>query len=126
MEESGLIEDAVSLLQDAGDFEGIVRLITNQAQMLVVQGRNKTLEGWIRLIPDTIFRNKPWLIYWMGICKLPFVPAESRRCFEDAFHLFRTRGDWVGILLSWSSVVETFVNEFEHLLPLDKWISVYE
>lgn len=126
MEESGLIEDAAALLQNTGDFEKLVQLIIRHAQSLIEQGRNKTLEGWIMSIPEEIFRNTPWLIYWKGICGLPFNPSESRCYFEDAFSLFRKQKDWSGILLSWSNVVETFVHEFECLLPLDKWISLFD
>ncbi len=126
LEESGLPEDAAELLREVRDFRGLARLIVCQAPLLIAQGRNKTLEGLLQSIPDEMVKDTPWLLYWIGACKLPFRPGESRRFFEEAFNLFRARDDWPGILLSWSNAVDTFFHEFEDLSLLDKWLPLLD
>ncbi len=128
LENAGMIEDAVSLLLEARDFKRLVPLIVSHAQTLLAQGRNDTLEKWITSIPHELLGGIecPWLSYWLGICRLPFNPRESRRHFENALKLFHNKKDLTGMLLSWSNAVETFFHDLEDLSPLDTWISLLD
>jgi LuxR family transcriptional regulator, maltose regulon positive regulatory protein len=124
--ESGQIEDAVELLHEADDWEGLAPLLLQEAERLVAQGRGKTLQHWLSGIPVAILDNSPWLSYWLGICQLPFAPYESRGHFDEAFKIFETTGDAAGALLSWSGIVDTFVHEMNDYTPLDLWIERLE
>jgi len=122
LEEAGRMEDAAALFRDAGDWSGLTRLITNQAKSLIGQGRNRTVEDWIKSIPEDIRNRNPWLLYWLGFCRQPFDPAESRRFFEEAFRLFEEQGDGTGTLLAWSGAVDAIVFEWNDFTLLDRWI----
>jgi len=126
LEESGQTESAVSLLREAGDWDGMVGLIMKHAPSLLAQGRNRPLQKWLESLPRDILEKNPWLLYWMGSCRLPFDPSFARSCFEKAFEKFRTEEDTAGLFLAWSGIVTSITAGFEDFKPLDQWISVLE
>lgn len=126
LEEAGQVEDAVLLFCEAQDWEKLVRLILGNAQSLMIQGRSATLSKWLVSMPEEIINNTPWLLYWKGVCKLPYSPAESRVFIERAFQLFESRGDEGGLFLTWSGVVESIMHELSDLRQLDRWIALLD
>lgn len=126
LEESGLIEEATKLFLDATDWYDAQRLLTNHASSMLLQGRSKTLEGWILAVPEDIRNADGWLVYWLGACRMAFDPRESRSILERAFAQFKRAGDAAGIFLSWSSVIDTFLYEWNDFFPLDRWIDLLD
>jgi DNA-binding SARP family transcriptional activator len=122
----GHSEDALGLFNEAGDWPEAVLLILKQAPAMIAQGRWQTLEAWIGILPGTVVEQNPWLLYWRGICRMPFNPNESRESFEKAFKLFKNKKDASGIFLAWSGVVESIVYGYEGLKPLDHWFSIFK
>lgn len=123
LEESEQEEDAAVLFTDAQDWDGLVRLILGQAQSLILQGRNQTLQKWIEDIPGKIVENTPWLLYWLGVCCLQFKPAGCCRLFERAFQLFKTSQDEAGVFLSWAGVVNAIAHSGEGIKRIEPWFS---
>src|SRR5262249_11259217 len=126
LEAAGQIEDAFALFGEAEDWAEMTRLILTQASILIAHGRGRTLETWLSSVPDTMRHDAPWLRYWMGICRLPLDPAQSRAEFEVAFGLFCAQKDVTGSLMAWSGAVNTFVLQFDDFSGLDKWIDWLE
>ncbi len=126
LEQAGRAEEAVGLLQQAGDTEGVVRVLLARAPTLLAEGRIQTLAGWLRGLPAETLAQNPWLLYWLGMCRLAVSPKESRGYFAQAFELFRREEDPTGFFLAWSGVVETFIYEWGDFTPLDHWIAVLE
>lgn len=124
LEESGYIEDAAALLRDVRDWEALSRLILSRARSVVGQGRYQTLLEWLGALPGEAFEEEPWLLYWKGVCLIPFSPAESRARFEEAFRKFDARREAPGVLLSWAGAVESIVTPAEDFTPLDACISL--
>ncbi len=123
--QSGQTEAAAFILIDSGDWNGLAQLALNCARSFLSQGRTKTLEEWLGSIPSHVLEAIPWLLFWKGVCRLPFSPAESRAQFEKAFQLFEIQKDDAGVLLAWSSIVDTFfyeANDFKPLDPLIDWL----
>jgi len=126
LEEDGQTESAVSLLRDSGDRDGMVRLITKHAPLMVAQGRYHPLEDWLSSLPMEIPESNPWLLYWMGSCRLPFDPSFAHSFFERAFEKFRVEENPAGLFLAWSGVVQSILSGFEDFKPLDQWISTLD
>jgi LuxR family maltose regulon positive regulatory protein len=126
LEATGQIEAAFAVLDDAGDWDAKARLIIKHAPLMSAQGRNRLLESWLSTLPEQMIEDTPWLLYWMGACRLPFNPCLSRRYFEQAFGQFRSEGDATGVFLAWSGVVESITYGFEGFAQLDKWILILE
>ncbi len=122
LENAGRAEDAVKLLQEARDWESLVRLILLRAQSLTAQGRYALLEGWISSIPDEIIEGTPYLLFWRACCIAPFQPAESRRLFDRTFYAFRQLNDRFGMFLAWSNASDIALQEANDFSYLDDQI----
>ncbi|MBI5874874.1 MAG: hypothetical protein HZB81_03350 [Deltaproteobacteria bacterium] len=124
LSESEKHEDAFELFKDAGDWDGLVNLVLKHAKFLSMQGRYKVIEEWIMNLPKDLLSSAPWLLYWLGVCRLPFNQEESRSYSEQAFGLFKRQKDAAGLFLTWCSIVNTFPYERENLTPLEHWIPI--
>jgi ATP/maltotriose-dependent transcriptional regulator MalT/DNA-binding SARP family transcriptional activator len=124
LKESGYVEDTAVLLREAEDWKDLSRLILSQSRSLVAQGRYRTLLEWLGALPREALDADPWLLYWKGVCLIPFSPAESRDCFEEALHSFDALREAPGVFRSWSGVVESIITPMEYLTPLDGCISL--
>jgi len=126
LEEADRVEDAADLFSDIGDHASLSRLISAHAASLVAQGRNRILEVWLGRLPENTVQESPWLLYWLGACRMPFDPVGSRSHAERSFGLFWDRKDPVGTFLSWSLVIDNlcmFLNDFK---ALDAWIDRFD
>lgn len=126
LEESGQTENAVELYAKAGEWKRLVQLILKESPSLIAQGRNRTLEKWLNSLPKEILDRTPWLLYWTGMCRLPLNPADGRKNCEKAYDLFRIEKNPIGLFISWSGVVDSFLMERCSLIPLDRWIKELE
>lgn len=126
LEEAGQTESAASLLRDVSAWDGLVHLITKHASLMVAQGRYRPLEDWLNSLPMEILENNPWLLYWMGECRLPFNPSQSQAFFEKAFEKFRDQKDTAGMFLVWPELVFSIWMESKDFSLLDRWILVLE
>jgi hypothetical protein len=124
--EKGQVEDAVLLLRESGDREELLRVVLSQASSLVAQGRFRTLEEWLRALPENTLDDVPWTRYWMGVSRMPFHPEESGPLFESAFHEFRKQSDPAGVFLAWSGVVDSIFFSHNDLSRLDPWIEILD
>ena len=104
--------------------KALSRLILSQARSLVTQGRYQTMLEWLGALPREALDDDPWLLYWNGVCLIPFSPAESRACFEEALGKFDARREAPGVFRSWAGVVESIITPLENMIPLDGWISL--
>ncbi len=121
LEEAGREEEAVELLRESGDADGMARLIRKGARSLVAQGRSRTLLEWMSVLPAERIEADPWLLYWTGVCRLPVQPDESRRSFETALPIFRAGRDSSGVFLSWAGIVDSLMYGYGGLALLDPW-----
>jgi LuxR family maltose regulon positive regulatory protein len=125
LDRAGHAEAAAGLLRDAEDWDGLAQLIHRNAQKLLGQGRAQTLEEWLEWIPAALFAEQPWLLVWRGAGWLAWRHTECQRDLEQAFTMFRQRGDTIGLFVAWSSIVLAYLSEGESL-PLDRWIAVLD
>ena len=124
LEQAGYVEDAAVLFRESGDWKELSQLILSQGRSLVAQGRYQTLLEWLGALPKEVLDADPWLLYWKGVCLMPFSPGESRARFEEALGKFDARREAPGVFRSWSGVVESIITPVENLTPLDGWISL--
>lgn len=126
LDESAKYEDAFSLLRDARDYEGMALHILRRAPTLVAQGRGAVLEQWITGVPRGRLSEAPWLLYWLGVCRLQTNPEEASRSFEEAYSIFVNGGtDAEGIYMSWCGAVNSCLYAWRDLHPLDGWIAEF-
>ncbi len=126
LEENGQPEDAVELLRKAADWSNSVRLILNDAHSLAAQGRSQTLAGWIEGLPGEKIESEPWLLYWLGLCRLFTVPDHSHVLFEKAFEQFRAKRDAAGVFLSLSGLFDSILYALSNYRCLDRVFGMFE
>ena len=120
---AGHLEATARLLRDAEDWDALTQLIRRHAQGLVTQGRAQTLEAWLHGVPEAIFAEQPWLLFWRGW--LAPRHADRQRSLELAFTAFRRQGDTTGMFLAWAGVIFGFLSEGV-LIPMDRWIALFD
>ena len=126
LEAAGRIEDAATLFSDIGDHPSLAGLILAHAASLVVQGRNRTLEAWLGRLPENTVQETPWLLYWLGACRMPFDPPGSRNPGERSFEQFWERKDPAGTFLSWSLIIDNLCMYLNDFKALDAWIDRFD
>jgi ATP/maltotriose-dependent transcriptional regulator MalT/two-component SAPR family response regulator len=121
LQERGEHAEAADLLIEESDWQGLVGLIMEQARPMLTQGRGRVLEGWLGSLPAESLGGSPWLLYWLGLCRLPVAPKEAQELFERAYSRFDSQKDRTGVFLSWSGVVESITVRMEDVKSLDRW-----
>ncbi len=125
LETEGQTEDAVRLLIEAGEWQGLIDLVIRHATGLMTAGRFRTLEAWMDNIPQTMTEQNAWLLYWKASCHITSRPVEARSMFERAYELSLDAQDPTGSFLSWTGVVNTYMYEWQDFQPLDRWITAF-
>jgi LuxR family maltose regulon positive regulatory protein len=120
------VAEAVPLLRSAAAWDDLAKLILAQAPRLLERGQHRTVAGWLEALPEQVRSANGWLMFWLGVARLPFDPDGSRSNLERAFALFRAEGDVSGQMLAWSSIVDTITDGGADLPPLNDWIAVAE
>lgn len=124
--EAGHLEAAVELFINIQDWHSVARLVTEQGSDLIAAGRHKTMNEWLKQVPEHIVRKTPWLQYWLGISSQPFNMQISRKYFIQAYEQFKKEDLIEGLLHAWVGVVESYIIEWGNFKPLDRWIEEME
>ena len=117
-------EEAAHLFIEDNALPEMANLILSHAQQLVAQGRFTTLQDWLGHLPPEIYSNNPWLLYWMGMSRLPFAPLSAKMYFEQAFDQFQRSNDTIGSLIAASGVVNAIAYGYEDFTLFDHWFPV--
>ncbi len=126
LENAGFTEEAARLFLLSEHWSEAVRVILRHASTFVLQGRYRTLESWLKGLPGPVVQGNPWLIYWLGACRLPFSPAESYPIFKRAFRLFSKNKDRNGVFMAWTGISDSITYGFGKMGLHDPWIAVME
>jgi len=122
LEREGFIEEASALYCEGADWGNAIRLVLAQAKTLLAQGRWKTLEGWIRALPQESLAGEPWLLYWLGLAQMQVQLSGSRETLVAAYKGFVVTSQPYGQLLSAASVLNTIAYEYDDFVRMDSWI----
>ena len=121
--ESGQLGEAAALLAELHDWENLGVLLAEHAASFVIEGRNTTLESFLRRLPAENLAATPALLYWLGVCRMPFDTAEGRAILEQAFHSFAAAGDTPHALTAWAAAVDSIITEHNDYTQLDPWVA---
>ena len=109
-----------------GRLGGLVGLIMRNAKGLMDQGRYGIVEEWLSTLPAEILEVSPWLLFWVGVCRIHYAPGQGRLFFEKAFALFKEQGDMTGQVLACWGVVQAINGDLADFRPLEQWLPVLE
>jgi DNA-binding SARP family transcriptional activator len=126
LEDSGLVEDAIFLYREAGEWDSSSRLIRRAAPAFLAQGRGQTLREWIGVLPMERAEADPWLVYWLGASLIPVDQQKARLRLEQAFERFESAGDLLGQALAACGVIDSYYFEWSEFGPMKRWIAPLE
>lgn len=122
LESAGETSAAIDLYYALQDWPRLEALILKSCPELLAQGCASTLDSWIKSLPTSYREGSPWILYWTGMCCLAMDPLAAKKEFEKAFHLFESRGDTTGTLLSWCAVIDAYQFAWGEFVTSDRWI----
>ena len=122
LEQDGQPEEAATLLIEAQAWSELVKLVCENAPVLLKQGRNALVSLWVESIPSAISQTVPWLQFWAGAACMLFDPARSRIHLKQAFALFKRDGDATGQIASCALVLQSYLAEQGDFSPVDEWL----
>ena len=121
----GRFDEAADFLIKIQAWDKLSATILTHAEELFVQGRLTLLKSWISYLPQRIKDGQPWLIYWEGLCLIPFDQTASRNILSNAFSRFDVLKDETGLITSWSAIIETHIVDFSKIKTIDKWLKIF-
>lgn len=122
LEQSGQIEDALTLALDGEDWATATRLICSEASLLIAQGRGPALREWKGRIPQSVVDSAPWLDYWHGVSLITTEPSDASRMLMETADRFRETGHVMGDLLASGAVIQALYLEWSDCKRFDPWI----
>ena len=125
-ESAGQVDEAAALWRDASDWAALSALILRNASALIDQGRHQTLRAWIEALPASVLTDLPWLIFWRGVCVLPYDPEAARALLEQSCVYFAAQNDRVAKLSAICAIVDTYIFQWGNVHGLDRWIDALE
>ena len=123
LENHGLHEEAAELYASIGAFDDLTRIVLRRAKNLIAEGRYRTLAAWLEMFPDSVLGNNPHLLYWRGVSCMLVQPLDGRMLCSRAYDMFVAGDDYLGQIVSWSTVVEWFIMMRTGFDELDHWIA---
>jgi ATP/maltotriose-dependent transcriptional regulator MalT len=118
----GEFDDAFDLYLSVQDWQEIAALIHQRAREMITRQRLQTLGKWLTVLPEEQLSSSPWLLYWKGICRIPFNPFESGDYFTRAFGRFQEMKETEGMLLSVAGAIEAIMASWGDFKEVDSWI----
>ncbi|MBS3755836.1 MAG: hypothetical protein KGY56_09085, partial [Desulfobacterales bacterium] len=122
LEDQGAIVEAMRLFLDAGDWEETTRILMQNAALLISRGGLQIMEYRLTRLPEEEMGKNPWLVFWLGMCRISHRPEEARKLLEEAYQKFKKNRDSSGRMLAWAGVVDTHLHIFSTFAPLDEWL----
>jgi len=72
----------------------------------MTRGWHRTLNAWLRAMPDDLSLADPWLAYWRGVALVPFDAAATHAHLERADRQFVAAARSKGAYLAWIANIE--------------------
>jgi DNA-binding SARP family transcriptional activator len=121
---AGHLEDAVSLLVEGRDWAAVARVVAEEADEMLAQGRSETLCAWLELLPAGMVEGEPRLLLAHAAGRIHASPRTAQRLFAQAYEGFRCAGDPRGMAQSCCGVMRAIIVELDDLTLLDHWLGV--
>ncbi|MBI5198377.1 MAG: hypothetical protein HZA19_07190 [Nitrospirae bacterium] len=124
--DAGHVEEAAKLYINAKDWSSLSRIVCEQAGRLLARGQYRSVESWLAAIPSSHRDRNPYLLFWSGVCHIPFQPAESLTCFNKAYERFKAGKDRTGMVITAAGAMQAIQIESRNLSLLDPWIAAFD
>jgi hypothetical protein len=122
----GRIDEAASLYRNGEAWRQLGDHICRHAAVILGQGRNDTLAGWLDALPPARIDRTPWLLFWRGLGRIATRFAESRRDMRRAIDRFVAAGDAAGAYTAWAEAVFSVTYESRSAADFQPWLELFQ
>jgi len=122
----GQPEDAVALYCQGRAWGNAERLMVELAPRLLAEGRWRTLQEWLGLLPGEQLSASPRGLYWLGLSQMHSTPVRAREWLVRANDLFKREGGVIGEMLSAAAIIRSYHFEYNTFEAMDPWIEQLE
>lgn len=119
MREAGYHGESFHLHRDACDWAQCVGIVLDQAEVLIDQGRWRTLLDWLNAIPAAFRDDDLRLQYWRGMALMSTDLDTARAVLTCAREGFARASDRTGESMCAAGLLEGFFYEYDDLTPVD-------
>ncbi|BHH82392.1 hypothetical protein LA52FAK_06810 [Desulforhopalus sp. 52FAK] len=124
--ENGKIEEAATLFARVEEYPTLIRILCKETPRYIQRGQAKTIQSWINKIPAKLQLENPWVLYWAGMCLLPYDLSLAKSHFKQAFEEQKKLGDISGQFAAWCGIAESILHALDDLSELDHWIAILD
>lgn len=124
LQATGQIEDALQLFVEGSAWDAAARLVVQETEVMVRQGRRETLKRWVELLPMDIVNRDPALLYALGLAHFKSgadTTTTARQLLSQACEGFERTGDIAGQLRAVSAIAESYYTDPKGMAPVDPW-----
>jgi hypothetical protein len=121
--QEGQLEHAMALLVEAGAWNHVASLTLAEAPALIACGRSATVATWLESLPAQERDGRPWVTYWLAVCRAAVDPAGGRDLLARAFAEFEAAGDVEGLHASCVDALESILVDWRELHAADPWMA---
>ncbi|MBL8535017.1 MAG: hypothetical protein JNL33_14285, partial [Betaproteobacteria bacterium] len=125
LQATGQSEDALELYLEGAAWDSAARLIVQETESLVRQGRRESLRRWIEALPLEFVNRDPDLLYALGLSHFqanPEAVESARRMLSRAYDGYVKAGNVPGQLQVACAMAESYYTDPKGMAPLDLWI----
>ncbi len=126
LKKNGKTEEAATLFARVKDYPTLIRIICEEAPKYIQRGQTNTIQNWINEIPTKLQIENPWVLYWAGMCLLPYDLSLAKSHFEQAFDKHKKCDDINGQFAAWCGIADSILHALDDLSELDHWIAILD
>ncbi|MCK5354073.1 MAG: hypothetical protein KAJ63_03070, partial [Methyloprofundus sp.] len=120
------VEEAIPLLMQLQDWQGLRPLLLEHSETLINNGRHQKVIAWIQQLPDEMLTNDPWLLYWYSAAIIPLDPKRSSELLDQCYRQFLPAEDSLGLYSSWQLAVEAIFISLDDNTRLNIWLQRFD
>ena len=122
-EQVGEHEHALDYYLKAKHYEGASKVLELIGVGFLKQGRTGDLSKRLRLFPEEIIRNNPWLLFYLSMTRRFTGMRENTQSLFECNRIFEKKGDIRGQILSLAFLIEAFLFKGYFTVPIEDLVT---
>ncbi|MGR9117380.1 MAG: hypothetical protein ACU85E_16630, partial [Gammaproteobacteria bacterium] len=120
------VEDALSLLEQAQNWQELSEILLKQADSFIKEGRHRAVKKWLEALPASYLEESAWLNYRYALALSPTDPIASASRLDACYAFFKQEKNIIGLYSAWYAAVDAVCNSMDDFSSLDIWFERFE
>jgi LuxR family maltose regulon positive regulatory protein len=118
-EKRGELENAAKYFLEAKAYPQAESVIERLGMNLLQRGRREYLSQCLSALPEEFIQKNPWLFFYLTMTRRFLVGRENVFALQEAYTLFKQKGDRKGHLVSLAQLIEASIYTGVHVVPIE-------